>query len=149
MTVDLRHLELAVPEDLLQGEQVAAGHGVVAGEGVAQRVPRADRDVAARCLQNRLNVEHVVGGAHTLCCTALGNDWKHQRAGWAAALPLAQDRGQRRMQRHGAPFAGLGRLPVGMGDVDGTTLEQDVDPTQAEQLPLAHPRVDGRRDHRK
>ena len=47
VAVDRRHLELAVPEDLLKREQIAAGHNVVAGEGVAHRVPRTHRDVAA------------------------------------------------------------------------------------------------------
>ena len=65
MTVDLRHLELAVAEDFLQREQVAAGHDVVTGEGVAHRVPGTDGNVTARSAQQRLDSHHVIGRSHS------------------------------------------------------------------------------------
>src|SRR5262245_8935370 len=51
VTVDLRHLELAMAKDLLKGEQVAAGHDVMASEGVPHRVPRPHWDVTTSRLE--------------------------------------------------------------------------------------------------
>src|SRR5262245_54420330 len=84
MAVDLRHLELAVPEDLLKREQIATCHDVVAGEGVAHRMPGTYRNVAARSEQEFLDTHHIVGRAHTNLLGSHRNQREHERSRWTA-----------------------------------------------------------------
>src|SRR5262245_14663739 len=83
--INQRHLDVAVSQDALQRQDVAAVHDEVRGKSVAQRMPRMHRNPQSSRLQQRWQTEQ------RMCGVALSvGSREEQASGARRAPPLPQ-----------------------------------------------------------